>query len=129
MSEVDPKVLAALGRLAERVSDLDPRVRELLEQLKLGRSEGEVLAQLTKMTAEDPELAKRIEDAARAEFQPLREEADTDIKESVVAIRTLKDRQDALRALNFEEEDLEVDDEGEEEPEPDEEEEDFDDEI
>jgi len=106
MSEIDPKVLAALGRLSASVKDLDPRIRRLLEQLEHGVSQEQVLADLIKLVAEDSALARRIEEAARTEFQPLRKESVEDIAESVTALRKLKDRQDALRDLNFEEEDL-----------------------
>jgi len=106
MSEVDPKLWAAIGRLSASVKDLDPRIAALLEQLEQGVHEEQVLADLVKLVAEDPELGRRIEEAARTEFQPLQTETAEDIEESITALRNLKDRQQALRDLNFEEEDL-----------------------
>lgn len=106
MSEIDPKVLAAIGRLTASVKDLDPRVRGLLEQLEHGVSQEQVLADLVKLVAEDPALGRRIEEEARTQFHPLRQESSEDVKDSITALRKLKDRQQALRDLNFEEEDL-----------------------
>jgi len=106
MSKVDPKVLAAIEQFAAVVGDIDPRVRDLLEQLRQGRDETEVMADLVRLTQADPELSARIQEAAKSTFQPLKDESDGDVQESVQALRLLKDRQNALRDLNFAEEDL-----------------------
>lgn len=107
MSDVDPKVLAAIEQFAAVVGDLDPRVRDLLDQVRQGRDEKDVMADLIKLTMEDPELSARIQDAAMSSFRPLKDESNTDeVHESVQALMKLRDRQNALRDLNFDEEDL-----------------------
>lgn len=105
MSDVDPKVMEAMERFASMVGD-DPRVREVLDQVREGKSEAEVMADLARLVESDPELSERIQEAAKSTFRPLREESDEEVQESVAALKRLKDRQRALADLNFDEEDL-----------------------
>lgn len=106
MTDLDPKVLAAIERFASVVEDLDPRVRDLMQQLRNGRAPEDVMVELTRLAMENPDLTARIQEKANAEFVPLRADADVDIKESIQALKKLPDRQEALRNLNFDEEDL-----------------------
>lgn len=106
MAKTDPKVMEAIERFSAIVGDLDPRVRDLMEQVRQGREANDVMADLIRLTMAEPELARKITEAAESEFQPLREESDVEVKESIAALKTLEDRQQALKDLNFDEEDL-----------------------
>ena len=106
MSSIDPKVLAAVEEFSKTVGELDPRVRDLLAQVRAGRDDTEVMADLIRLTQADPELLAKIEAAAAVSFQPLKEESELDVQESVQALQSLHDRQKLLKDLNFKEEDL-----------------------